>query len=96
MAKKTTTYEKFDGDVEEFIGMIGVGADNCAYMKKDKGSILVKLYWHDKDKWFCDFEYTKTTATSPYTTTWVIAKDLPSFINYLTNELKLSCSILRK
>lgn len=88
MAKKKETIklEKFDGCVDDFINSIGIGEKNAVYMKKDRSSSLIKLWWENKDKWFCNWGSCKTTDLSTSDTPWVIGSDLKNRINMYVNK----------
>jgi len=91
MAKKTVKksgkkpsikLKKFEGTIEDFVKQIGIGEKNAIYLKKNRGSNLQKLWWEDKEKWFCNWGECKTTNTKPEKVPWIISKDLPHHIYY--------------
>ena len=92
MAKKPSIkLEKFEGSIEVFIELIGVGENNAVFMKKNRGSTLKKIWWENKEKWFCNWGDCKTTDINTSKVPWVIAKDLENHISYQMsmNELNL-------
>ena len=83
MASKATTAE-YTGTTVKFIEAMGTGAK--IYMKRPRGKTTVYFNWVNGDRWFCNVEYKSSTSRE---SSWIIAKDLPGFIDYLTGTEKM-------
>ncbi|MCK9445852.1 hypothetical protein M0Q50_03050 [bacterium] len=95
-AKKSISLKLFEGSIKEFIEQIGIGEKNSVYLKKQKGYTLKKLWWEDKDKWFCNWGECKTTDTNTTDVPWIISKDIEHRINFYVMQENLSMYIIEK
>lgn len=66
----------FKGTIKEFLDIIKTGETNAVYLKKDRGTGLKKLWWADRDKWFCNWGECKTTNLFCEDVPWIIQPDL--------------------
>ena len=91
--KKAIELILFDGSMIDFIKLMGIGEKNSIYLKKIRGTSIKKLWWEDKDKWFCNIGECKTTDISTSDVPWIISKELENRIKYYINQEQLSMYI---
>lgn len=89
----TSVFEKVDCTIPEFISMMSGGSVVC--MRKDRGVTVVRLWWEDRDEWFCNVDHGKTTGLDG-DVSWVIASDLPGYVRYLNESCGMSMCLENK